>query len=229
MSTLEEIMNMDQSMPYDKSARGRVVFASSPETYTNANGETKQSKSVAIADDKKAVKVVLYDPTQFNKLVEGKTIMLRNFIRRDGYIILTRTSRLFPTQEIEVPDSKVQEGKALVNPPAAPVVSLREALRSLPKTKTTVCGKVIQDEEERDILVGKSKSPTKMRTIYIQDETVDRVKVALWRNTNKNVRTGDFVKITYLTIHTYQTKYTTETSFNSTYTTSVTSNNQLYM
>ena len=48
MSTLEEIMNMDQSMPYDKSARGRVVFASSPETYTNANGETKQSKSVAI-------------------------------------------------------------------------------------------------------------------------------------------------------------------------------------
>ncbi|XP_052251125.1 uncharacterized protein LOC127858194 [Dreissena polymorpha] len=215
-------MNMDQSMPYDKSARGRVVFASSPETYTNANGETKQSKSVAIADDKKAVKVVSYDPTQFNKLVEGKTIMLRNFIRRDGYIILTRTSRLFPTQEIEVPDSRVQEGKALVNPPAAPVVSLREALRSPPKTKTTVCGKVIQDEEERDIRVGKSKSPTKMRTIYIQDETVDRVKVALWRNTNKNVRTGDFVKITYLTIHTYQTKYTTETSFNSTYTTSVT-------
>ena len=85
-----------------------------------------------------------------------------------------------------------------------------------------VCNHVIQDEEERDILVGKSKSPTKMRTIYIQDETVDRVKVALWRNTNKNVRTGDFVKITYLTIHTYQTKYTTETSFNSTYTTSVT-------
>ncbi|KAH3874413.1 hypothetical protein DPMN_037656 [Dreissena polymorpha] len=144
MSTLEEIMNMDQSMPYDKSARGRVVFASSPETYTNANGETKQSKSVAIADDKKAVKVVSYDPTQFNKLIEGKTIMLRNFIRRDGYIILTRTSRLFPTQEIEVPDSRVQEGKALVNPPAAPMVSLREALRSPPKTKTTVCGKVIQ-------------------------------------------------------------------------------------
>ncbi|KAH3702074.1 hypothetical protein DPMN_077075 [Dreissena polymorpha] len=143
MSTLEEIMNMDQSMPYDKSARGRVVFASSPETYTNATGETKQSKSVAIADDKKAVKVVSYDPTQFNKL-EGKTIMLRNFIRRDGYIILTRTSRLFPTQEIEVPDSKIQEGKALVNLPAAPVVPLREALRSLPKTKTTVCGKVIQ-------------------------------------------------------------------------------------
>lgn len=85
-----------------------------------------------------------------------------------------------------------------------------------------VCNHVIQDEEERDILVGKSKSPTKMRTIYIQDETVDRVKVALWRNTNKDVRTGDYVKITDLTIHTYQTKYTTETSFNSTYTTSVT-------
>ncbi|XP_052225335.1 uncharacterized protein LOC127840912 [Dreissena polymorpha] len=80
----------------------------------------------------------------------------------------------------------------------------------------------ILDEEERDILVGKSKSPTKMRSIYIQDATVDRVKVALWRNTNKDVRTGDYVKITDLTIHTYQTKYTTETSFNSTYTTSVT-------
>ncbi|XP_052272665.1 uncharacterized protein LOC127873087 [Dreissena polymorpha] len=80
----------------------------------------------------------------------------------------------------------------------------------------------ILDEEERDILVGKSKSPTKMRSIYIQDATVDRVKVALWRNTNKDVRTGDYVKITDLTIHTNQTKYTTETSFNSTYTTSVT-------
>ena len=131
-------------MPYDKSVRAKVVSEGDVVTYRNSQGETKQSKTVALADEATTVKAVCYEPKLFSKLALNSALKVRNVISRDGSMILTSTSKVFPVGAFDVPAARREEGEALVHPPPAPVVPLYEAITSPPRSKTSVRGKVVQ-------------------------------------------------------------------------------------
>ena len=73
-----------------------------------------------------------------------------------------------------------------------------------------------QDEEEKLVMV--KDTPTKIRNIFLEDQSLKKVKVCLWRSTSTEIRTGDHVQVTDVVINNYKN----EISLNTTYTTTVT-------
>ena len=96
MLTLSKVMETDFKMPYDKSVRAKVVCEGDVVTYRNAQGETKQSKTVALADEDTTLKAVCYEPKFFHKLALNNALKLRNIIKRDR----TSASKVFPLDSL---------------------------------------------------------------------------------------------------------------------------------
>ncbi len=116
--------------------------------YRNAQGEEKISLNCGVSDGDVVVKLVVYDQAKFQKFRKGNTVVLRDCIKKseDGAraIVVTKVSKVFMATPIDVGDDKEAEALRLINPPPAALVTLEEGLRSPPKKKVSIRGKVIQ-------------------------------------------------------------------------------------
>ena len=133
--------------PYSRPLKVKVVSTDEPVTDRGTDGSEKKALHTAISDGEQVVKLVCYDQTKFPKLAEGNTIVLREIIRKtEGTqsIVATKNTKIFLTGGMEVPESHSGVGFLILNPPPAPTIPIKEALRSPMKTRVSVVGRVVQ-------------------------------------------------------------------------------------
>jgi hypothetical protein len=129
--------------PFQKAIKVKVADASSPSNYTK-DGEEKKFMASAVTDGVTVMKLVCYDPSQFTKIRSGSTMLLRNVIIREQSLIATKSSRIFLSGDIDVPEDKILEGKRLLNPPVAEFITIEQGLTSPAKKCLSIKGKLVQ-------------------------------------------------------------------------------------
>lgn len=142
-ATLSEVLN-GRAAPYQKTLKVKVMAGDPIKTFTNEKGEEKKVLNIAIADNTKAVKAVVYDDTKFARLTVGKSIMIRNIIKKENHIVITNQTKIFTTQEVHVNDQVALAAKHIINPPSADVKPLKDALLSPKKVRVSIKGKIVQ-------------------------------------------------------------------------------------
>lgn len=147
MASLNEIFQESSHAPYAKPLRVKVVARGEVSHYT-VQGDSRQCLSIALSDGNEVVRGLAFDPSKFSRFLFGKSVVLRDIIRKieDGRktIVITKTTKVFMTSEIEVPDAHQVEGNRILNPPPAEVKPIVEALRSPSKQKVSIRGKIVQ-------------------------------------------------------------------------------------
>ena len=78
-TTLRELMQQHGQSPYAKSVKVKVICHGDVVHYRNDKQEDRQLLNAVIADHTQAVKCTIYDVQKFNRFVEGKTIIIRNY------------------------------------------------------------------------------------------------------------------------------------------------------
>lgn len=68
MSELANLFACNQSGPYDKGVRCKVVAEGTPVTYRGKDQCLKEVKTVAVSDGIEVLKVISYDPSTFRFL-----------------------------------------------------------------------------------------------------------------------------------------------------------------
>ncbi|KAH3782826.1 hypothetical protein DPMN_160746 [Dreissena polymorpha] len=136
MTLIEEVFRNRASWPLEKALNLLIVARNQPSTYTciASNGEERRSLTVAASDGVQVIKVTIYDQSKFMKFQTGTTLSVRNSIRKtqDGEqtLIITKSTKVFITQALVAPGRHVQQGQILINPPAADVLPIQQAIRS---------------------------------------------------------------------------------------------------
>jgi hypothetical protein len=59
-------------------------------------------------------------------------------------IVITTYRKVFPSGNIDVPVAIEREGRSILFPPPARLISMAEALNSPPKVRVSVRGKIVQ-------------------------------------------------------------------------------------
>jgi len=130
--------------PYQKTIKALVVCTEPPKCYVNDRGEERQMKVSAIADNETAVKMIVYDPMKFKNVVQGKSIILRNFIPKGDNIVITKNSYVLLTTEVVVPQDVQDEATNILYPPPPPIIQLKDAKTSPLKRRLSIQGKVVE-------------------------------------------------------------------------------------
>lgn len=148
MSTLKDAFQQKGSEPYTKPLKVTVVACNQPQSYSNSAGEEKRCMHCAVSDNVNVAKVIVYDDSKFAKFQLNNTVVLRDVIKKQEdcimNIVVTKTTKVFLSTNMNISSDKVEEGKILLNPPPAPQVPLMTALNSPLKCKSTVAGIVVQ-------------------------------------------------------------------------------------
>ncbi|XP_060568324.1 uncharacterized protein LOC132726926 [Ruditapes philippinarum] len=206
-----------RSGPYDKGLRVQCVAVGTPITYTGKDTQVKQVLAAAISDSKDVIKVSCYDPSKFRFFQVDKALILKNFIKKeeDGKsVVVTKVSKIaFGAPMTGITEEQKALGQSLINPPKAQLVSVAEALSSPKKKKSSVQGKLIQEEASKMVKVGGEE--VKIKNVVIEDES-GHAKVTLWRElASADVRTGEFVQITDVQTNYYMDQTSLSTTMRS--------------
>jgi len=97
--------------PYAKSVKVKVICHGNVVHYRNDKQEDRQLLNAVIADHNQAVKCTSYDVQKFNRFVEGKTIIIRNCIKKTANIVVTTNTKVFPSGNIAVLVAIEREGR----------------------------------------------------------------------------------------------------------------------
>ncbi|XP_052235525.1 uncharacterized protein LOC127847554 [Dreissena polymorpha] len=148
MALIEEVFRNRASGPLERALNLLIVARNQPSTYFASNGEERRSLTVAASDGVQVIKVTIYDQSKFMKFQTGTTLSVRNSIRKtqDGEqtLIITKSTKVFITQTLVAPGRHVQKGRILINPPAADVLPIQQAIRSPLKQRVSVCRRIVQ-------------------------------------------------------------------------------------
>ena len=104
-------MQQHRQSPYAKSVKVKVICHGDVVHYRNDKQEDRQLLNAVIADHNQAVKCTSYDVQKFNRFVEGKTIIIRNCIKKTANIVVTTNTKVFPSGNIDVLVAIEREGR----------------------------------------------------------------------------------------------------------------------
>ncbi|XP_064618967.1 uncharacterized protein LOC135482649 [Lineus longissimus] len=193
-----------------------IVALSTKKTIKATNNTTITFWTAAIADENTVTKINLYDEHLVAKCNPNKTVIMTSTKSRADHLTTNPETRIYSTKFMHVPEQLINEGKLLINPPDAHIVTLKNAATSPLKTRLSVQGTVTQVEEKKTV-IAKGK-PVQIQTVTLKDKTA-LVKCTLWREAaDTNLMTpGNHVKITnaythYSTFHKAQQLNTSDDS-----------------
>ncbi|XP_062600643.1 uncharacterized protein LOC134262282, partial [Saccostrea cucullata] len=204
----------NQPTPYSASITVQVVKVGHSASFTDLNGQPGEILNFSIADETGAMLATLIDRTKHCKIVEGKTLHVRQFVVKNNKIAMSHRTSIMGRPRLEIPEGITQTAIQLILPasPDKKVVDAKEMpLRSI----LTVKGQVTKNEATKTVKV--NGNDTTIRTITLQDdgETID---VTLWREIAvEERRIGEFLRISHCLLNEWQGRK----SLNSTRNTSI--------
>lgn len=142
--SLSELMNQKGQVPYTKSLKVKVIAREKEFSYKNEKNEDRVLVNCAVADKSTAIKCTVYDASKFPRFTEGKSIILRNIIKKVDAVMVTINTKVFPCGDVGVPNEIVRKAQIILNPPPAPTKPVSEALNSPPKVRVSIKGRIMQ-------------------------------------------------------------------------------------
>lgn len=119
----------------------RVAKVGHTAKFTGSNGVPFVNFS--IADLTNVMMATLSDESQFNKIKEGRTLQLRNFLVKAKRVVLSGHSKIMSASALDVPDDRIEQATLLIMP-TSPSKTLREAIASSLRDIVTVQGQIIR-------------------------------------------------------------------------------------
>lgn len=117
--------------------------------YKNGKGEDRVLINCAVADSSKAVRCTVNDCAKCPRFKSGQRLILRNIIKTPDTVVVTTNTKVFPTAAVEVPEHIETQASHILNPPPAPTKPVAEALKTPPKVRVSVKGRIVQEEAVR--------------------------------------------------------------------------------
>jgi len=135
------------STPMGNKFKGKVLVRKPIFDYIS-NGEDKQSLTVGLSTGEKMMKVICYKKDAFSKLVINQDVILYNVISRKEngveILVVTSKSKVGMTGGLVVPEDHQRCLEDMLTDRDAEVVSVTTALRSPPKQRTSIAGRIVK-------------------------------------------------------------------------------------
>ena len=136
-----------KSQAYQKPLRLKMIKIGETVPYSNAKGQQELWNSV-VADDKCAVKAVIYGAETRANFNEGKSYLVRNYIvKREGKactLAFNQHTRMSEAPLITVPPEVESRGETLMKVQQAPEKTVKEIKLSPKKARVTLRGRIVQ-------------------------------------------------------------------------------------
>ena len=141
--TLSELKAMSQSraLPYGESIT--VVKRGHVANFTDANGQQAEMLNFSIADQTGAMLATLTDKTKHGRIIEGKTLHVRDFILKAGKVALSHRSTIMMKPKMEIESSILETAIQLIMP-ASPVKKLTETKTAPIRSIFTIQGQIVK-------------------------------------------------------------------------------------
>nr|XP_022330640.1 uncharacterized protein LOC111128957 [Crassostrea virginica] len=201
--TLSELKAMSQSraVPYGESITVQVVKRGHVANFTDANGQQAEMLNFSIADQTGAMLATLTDKTKHGRIIEGKTLHVRDFILKAGKVALSHRSTIMMKPKMEIESSILETAMQLIMP-ASPVKKLTETKTAPIRSIFTIQGQIVKNEATKTVKV--AGNDTKIRTITIEEDA-SQIDVTLWRElAEKEFQVGDFLRISHTLLNEWQ-------------------------
>lgn len=142
---LEELLEEGKQKDTITYPNGKLIVrvAKVGHTAKFSNGVPGSMLNFSIADLTNVMMATLSDESQFNKIKEGRTLQLRNFLVKAKRVVLSGHSKIMSASALDVPDDRIEQATLLIMP-TSPSKTLREAIASSLRDIVTVQGQIIR-------------------------------------------------------------------------------------
>ena len=82
----------------------KVIARETEVSYKNERNEECDLVNCAVADEYAVVKCTVYDGSKFSRFAEGKSIILRNIIKKEDKVVVYTNTKVFACADMGVPD-----------------------------------------------------------------------------------------------------------------------------
>lgn len=142
---LEELLEEGKQKDTITYPNGKLIVrvAKVGHTAKFSNGVPGSMLNFSIADLTNVMMATLSDESQFNKIKEGRTLQLRNFLVKAKRVVLSGHSKIMSASALDVPDDRIEQATLLIMP-TSPSKTLWEAIASSLRDIVTVQGQIIR-------------------------------------------------------------------------------------
>ncbi|XP_074656978.1 uncharacterized protein LOC141910157 [Tubulanus polymorphus] len=153
----------------------------------------------AICDEERTCKAISYEDCIDRKLKEGDSVLLRNFEMGKKHMLLSKKCVITKTKKVNVPQKVVEEARALIieiAPVARDIAEIK--FNDTDSNLSSITGRIVKDEEPRDVKITATGANIKVRNIVVEDKTAN-IDVVLWADKSSSpIKLGDSTTITHL-------------------------------
>jgi hypothetical protein len=142
--TIVELLDSSTTLratPYPGSLTAKVVKLGHTAKFKDANGGQAEMLNFSLADNTGAILATMTDKSQFRQIREGRTLLIREFIVKNGKFALSSRSKVMVKPDLAIPEDIEQQAKHLILPPS-PSKKICDILTSPVKTLATTQGEV---------------------------------------------------------------------------------------
>ena len=132
-----------RAVPYSDGITIKVVKRGHIAKFTDSNGQEGELLNFSIADSSGAMLATLSDKTKHARIVEGRTLFIRDFILKGGKVAMSHKTTIMNNPRMEIPPSIEESAVQLIMPPS-PVKKVAEAKTSPLRSICSIKGQIVK-------------------------------------------------------------------------------------
>lgn len=132
-----------RAVPYSDGITIKVVKRGHIAKFTDSNGQEGELLNFSIADSSGAMLATLSDKTKHARIVEGRTLLIRDFILKGGKVAMSHKTTIMNNPRMEIPPSIEESALQLIMPPS-PVKKVAEAKTSPLRSICSIKGQIVK-------------------------------------------------------------------------------------
>ena len=132
-----------RAVPYSDGITIKVVKRGHIAKFTDSNGQEGELLNFSIADSSGAMLATLSDKTKHARIVEGRTLFIRDFILKGGKVAMSHKTTIMNKPKMEITPSIEESALQLIMPPS-PVKKVAEAKTSPLRSICSIKGQLVK-------------------------------------------------------------------------------------
>lgn len=132
-----------RAVPYSDGITIKVVKRGHIAKFTDSNGQEGELLNFSIADSLGAMLATLSDKTKHARIIEGRTLLIRDFILKGGKVAMSHKTTIMSKPRMEVPLS-IEESAVELIMPLSPVKKVAEVKTSPLRSIFSITGQIIK-------------------------------------------------------------------------------------
>eukprot|EP00105_Crassostrea_gigas_P041788 XP_019925936.1 PREDICTED: uncharacterized protein LOC105335679 isoform X2 [Crassostrea gigas] len=191
--------------PYSGSLMAKVIKIG----HVADGGDDAELINFSLADKSGAILATCTDKSKERKIKEGKTLHIREFIIKNGKVVMSYKTKVMVTTNMDIPVAMIEKAEHLIFP-TSPIKKVEELLASPLGTISTVQGQLSKIESTKTVKV--NGTDTLIRTISIE-ENGKKIDVTLWHEmAEEDLKIGQYLSISHCILKEWQLQKTLNTT-----------------